>query len=538
MSKTRVLLAIAVLTLQLEARQSAVVTGASIEGTVVDMTTGNPISGVRLAVGTPIPGRSALSATSDAEGHFVITGVPAGSHRVTTAKDGYAPAKPEARKTSGSGLAFTVTRDEPLRGVLIRLAPQGVITGKVIDTNGSPVVGAMVIAVQPSYDDFGELTIASAGTSSTTNDNGAFRIFGLAAGQYNVRVSSPTRGVPLPSITYVLYYPSGSDLSRAQIVSIRSGEEIALSPIVAPVIDTAPVRFNIVTDAPNLPGQIRSMQFAPRGVPDPIAVSTTNQANGGPRVIENPSLALGPTDVRVVLYTPDGTAYGEAAFDVRQSMEKLSVEVVLRKGVRLVARVMSEMPDGSIEPLRGVQLSFVAIPRGMNQLNAQTSADGMVSLGSVPPSEYRLTASGLPDDVYIVRASHDGKTLLNPTFRVKEDTRVEIMVSNNGRVIDGLVQDSRGRNVPGSLVALVPAEQSRRGEYYLYRSTTTDQDGKFALRSVQPGAYKLFAWIESSGPGPFRNAQFMAKYEDLGKQIQVGKDSRTNATLQLADEEQ
>ncbi len=29
----------------------------------------------------------------------------------------------------------------------------------------------------------------------------------------------------------------------------------------------------------------------------------------------------------------------------------------------------------------------------------------------------------------------------------------------------------------------------------------------------------------------------MANYEDLGKQIEVGKDSRTNATLQLADEE-
>jgi hypothetical protein len=142
------LLAIAVLTLQLEARQSTVATGASIEGTVVDTTTGRPIPGVRLALGTPIPGRPALSVTSDADGHFVLTGVPAGSHRVTTTKDGYAPAKPAARKTPGAGLTFTVTRDQQVRGVLIRLVPHGVITGKVIDTNGSPVVGAMAIAVR------------------------------------------------------------------------------------------------------------------------------------------------------------------------------------------------------------------------------------------------------------------------------------------------------------------------------------------------------------------------------------------------------
>jgi len=229
--------------------------------------------------------------------------------------------------------------------------------------------------------------------------------------------------------------------------------------------------------------------------------------------------------------------YGESTFELDQSLEKRTVDVVLRKGGRFVAQTFLEKVDGNTEPLSGIGLQL-RLGSLLSPLTGKTGSDGMLSFASTPAATYRLFVTDLPEDAAISRMTQDGKIITASKLVVTGDSRVDIVISKAGGSIEGIVRNSRGNTVPGSLVALVPADRALRDQYYLYRSTTTDQRGKFTLRAISPGTYKLFAWIATSGAGPFRNAEFMAKYEDRGKEIQIGKGQTSTTDLLLADEDQ
>jgi hypothetical protein len=191
-----------------------------------------------------------------------------------------------------------------------------------------------------------------------------------------------------------------------------------------------------------------------------------------------------------------------------------------------------------LQPVRGVDVRLLSIPDSVINIGGPSDAEGTVNVASAPASEYRLRIFGLPSELSIARATHDGKDILSRKLSISADTRVDILLKSGGSSITGVVRDSGGKPVSGSLVALVPAVSSMRDQYDLYRSTTTDQDGKFILRNVGSGDYKLFSWIEARGAGAFRNAEFLAKYEERGKQIQISEDRNATADLQPVDEEQ
>jgi protocatechuate 3,4-dioxygenase beta subunit len=537
MGTFRIVAGLFAIALQLGAQQPGVPASSSIEGKIVDPTTDRPIADVRLTIEDAASGLIGSVTTSDDNGNFAFRNLLPGSYRITTIKDGYAPLKPDGRRAPTSGIVISVAREQQLREIVFRLLPQGVITGRIIDTNGSPVIGATVSALvsQPTYDEFGEKGFAIAGkTSRGTDDRGEFRIWALDPGEYQIRVLG-TEGVPATIASYILYYPSGSDIARAQSIPVRSGEEVALPVIYAPVTETAPVRINLITDAPILPGHTRTMRFNREGVPMNVTVST----NAGPLdAIEHRGLPFGPNEVNVSLNTPQGVVYGKTTVNVGESDEKLNVNLVLKKGFRLVARVLQENADGTLQPVRGVNVLLLSMPDGVISVGGASDAEGTVNVASAPASEYRLRFFGLPSELSIARATQDGKDILSRKLSVSADTRVDILLKNGGRVITGVVRDSRGNPVSGSLVALVPSASSMRDHYDLYRSATTDQDGAFILRNVGSGDYKLFSWIEAGGAGAFRNAEFLAKYEERGKQIQISEDRNATADLQPVDEAQ
>ncbi len=43
--------------------------------------------------------------------------------------------------------------------------------------------------------------------------------------------------------------------------------------------------------------------------------------------------------------------------------------------------------------------------------------------------------------------------------------------------------------------------------------------------------------MEASGAGPFRNAEFLAKYEDRGREIEITKSQLASVDVKVADEE-
>jgi len=63
-------------------------------------------------------------------------------------------------------------------------------------------------------------------------------------------------------------------------------------------------------------------------------------------------------------------------------------------------------------------------------------------------------------------------------------------------------------------------EEPRRSELRLYRASTTDQYGRFDLRGVAPGDYKLFSWKQAE-EGAWEDPDFLQPFESKGEKVSV-----------------
>jgi len=71
----------------------------------------------------------------------------------------------------------------------------------------------------------------------------------------------------------------------------------------------------------------------------------------------------------------------------------------------------------------------------------------------------------------------------------------------------------------GVWVALLP-DEAHRSARRLYKSTATDQYGRFELRGITPGDYKLFSWEEAES-GAWEDPEFLKPFEQKGEKISL-----------------
>ena len=138
-----------------------------------------------------------------------------------------------------SAPSYMVGRTEPLRSggvyrvgdrVTLKLIKGGIVTGKVTDGNGNPVVGVGVRA-QMVRDTAGRVLPRGHGQNKPTDDRGVYRIYGLIPGTYVVFAGGPDSGrTSSDETTFELdvpsFHPSSTRATAAEI-AVRSGEEMS-----------------------------------------------------------------------------------------------------------------------------------------------------------------------------------------------------------------------------------------------------------------------------------------------------------------------
>jgi protocatechuate 3,4-dioxygenase beta subunit len=174
--------------------------GAVVRGRVVD-TGKQPVAGARVQVGLEQRGRGQRQvprqAYSDAQGEFVVRGLPR-DHLVVSAQH---------EKGASNPISIDATSGEA-KDVAITLDLTAIIAGTVVDDAGEPIEGAQVTAasamrgsgfVESGTPSAGGPTLFARGGgmgTALTDAGGRFRITGLAEGAYNVRAtrSGASRG--------------------------------------------------------------------------------------------------------------------------------------------------------------------------------------------------------------------------------------------------------------------------------------------------------------------------------------------------------
>jgi len=497
------------------------------------------------------------TAVTDADGGFHIEGIAPGRYLLFAERTGLLEA--DKHHARSAGRVLTLASGQELKDLQIRMQAAAVVRGRVTDEDGEPLPNAAVTVLRQTYAS-GHSRWEQAG-SERTNDLGEYRIASLPAGNYYVSVSPPpdfkslieetghARSEPgnasapdKPAATTYqpTYYPGTADRSQAAPIQLRAGDEF-------------PVNFSL-TPSPSL-----SIRGSVVNLPQHSSASIMLQSRdfgmvlNGAEIHKDGSFVI--RDVAPGAYTILATVENTTVpMTARQSLQVVSNSV---EGLRLAPqpgasvrgrlRLEAKGSVGRFDPsqfflaLQSAERTDDAGPftmaEGFSNL-AHLSADGSFEWRDVASGSYYVQLVSQDDaqqDWFMKSESAGNRDVDASGISVNGGTVVlDLVVSANGAVVDGVVIDRKGEAVPNAVIVAVP-ETRWRGRLDRYRKTVSDQSGRFTLRGIPPGDYTLFAWESVDGEA-YYDPEFLKSCEGQGSQLRVGEGERKSVQVQAIPE--
>jgi protocatechuate 3,4-dioxygenase beta subunit len=506
----------------------------AIEGAVLAAAGDAPLSGAEVTIWkNKGVSSSALVLTTDRSGHYAAEDIEPGEYTIFASRRGYVPQTYGQQRTSPGGIALVLGSGMRLQGIDFRLVQTGVIVGKVLDETGEPVTGATVQALTPRYME-GERRLIGGVEPTRTNDLGEYRIYGLAPDRYYVGVSGqdPDRAVitrPKSAAREERYvstlYPKASNINQATIIQVLPGGEVPGIDIVVSKRGTFHVSGKVVGYGPAY--QHTRVQLEAVGVRWEI---NRRGADIAPD-------AKGNFDFGGV--TP-GNYIVSASFVLTGTFSR---------AVQLIQVEDADVNDISLAPSTAILRGRVRV-NGDRKLNFRSLAIDLVSPYSAPHTAtisadgdfvfqglahyvYRIHIS-VDDDFYVKSVRLGGQELPERAldFTTAEQPGVlEIQLDADGGRIDGVVTNDNGVPATNAVVVLIP-DSRHRDESGLFKNTTTNQNGDFAMRGITPGSYKLFAWDDIE-PGMWWDSEFLSHYENKGEEMTIERGAHVSPSLHL-----
>jgi protocatechuate 3,4-dioxygenase beta subunit len=464
---------------------------------------------------------------SDADGKFEIRDLPRGAYSISASAPGYVTADADSERLYRSG-------DD----VRISLTRGAVITGRVTDSSGNPVIGARVKAMRlrgsdnrralPVQDASPMAMMSSALAGDwKTDDRGIYRIYGLVAGTYNVcaggrGLMSMNSATPYDGDAPT-YYPSSTP-DGATDVTLRPGEE-------AVGID---IRYRELRGHA-ISGKVSSASRIDRSVSSVLlarvsggAIENTTYLRPGGESQGFEFVGVSDGDYTVSAFaSPPGLPGGTdiyAAQPVRVTVKGADVsgvEIALAPLASIEGRVAVEPPQeaqkgdckstgsSSLQEIvlatagdRALTESPIALFLGASK-NATPNEKGEFTLQALSPGLHHLSLQIPGEQLYVKSIALPPSTATGKPV----DAAVSGLTLKAGDKLRGLIvtmregaASLRGKvtladsNAPIALrMHLVPAETEAANDVLRYAETEVAADGNFSLLNLAPGKYWLVA---------------------------------------------
>lgn len=477
---------------------------ASISGRVT--INGKGAAGITLAATTsssPLDNRTVAKATTDDDGKYQLTGLAAGRFTIIIL------AKAFVADTNGSYQqpvqSITVAEDETITKIDFALVRGGVITGRITDTDGRPVIGELVNVVASDAPDFSRAATMFDGPRNKTDDRGIYRVYGLSPGHYKVSIGQAAGapnvaimgmgGSQYPKTFYpgvieeakaaVLEINEGTEVSNIDIVAGRSGRGFSVSGRVVDADSGQPVPSVYVVHASRNEGTERlgGMNFN----------GTQTDANGKFR-LEN--VQPGRYAAYMLATGEATTSYSDQTpFDV-SSGDVSGVEIKVHRGATIsgVAVIENNFDPAVASVLQTVSLFAFSNTKGgaPSFSRGQINADGRFSFSGLAPGKVQINVTGFPTPpkgLTLVRTEVDGIEQREgiEVSAGANITGVRLVFAYGSGSIRGEVK-AEGGTLPAGLTIQVVIHSATGGARQF---GTVDARGQFVVENVPRGTYEM-----------------------------------------------
>ena len=515
---------------------------------MINSVTGDPVAHALVVLGE----YSRLMLTGS-DGRFQFSGLAAPTEMVFSEKPGFFDQRWTQIKNSltvnllGDGgkelenfIKNLLTVSGDAGPVVIKLVPEGIITGRVQDSNGHPVRGAYISVEGPDIRDGRRYWEEKA--RAISDEEGNFRVAGLVEGAYYVAVRPERESSSLGNrsvsarlgLPIVVYYPSSPDRDSATQVKIAPGDLVEL-------------QFNLkLQPLFKVSGEILGGNSGER---NPLRVFDSEKSP-----LSLPLISVLPNGTFEIRQIPPGKywlraekeGYTETAVNVTRDLEGIRLQMLQNVTIPIHVTGGPPIPDAPAPPaeesdaqgrkrmfsLLGhgygtastgpVQVDFVPLD-GWTTGETHDNEAGTVSLYS---GRYHVSVASTLRDYYIASARCGGTDLLRENLVLQPGVQpkpIEVLLRDDGAT---LAVDVPGVHFQYS-VLLVPENAPED----VIEARISPQ-GDLTIPNVPPGDYQVFAFA-SVEQLEFRSPEVMAKYSSQAVRINLNARQKKSLTLPL-----
>jgi hypothetical protein len=448
------------------------------------------------------------------EGRYSLPDLPAGSYTISADKVGFVTQAFGASRPARPGTRVTLEPGRDRSDLDIRLPRGSVLSGRLYDESGEPIVRVSVRAMRYRYVQ-GQRRLFPSGYGDT-DDRGQFRIFGLEPGTYILSAVARSDVTNISNLAAAqrstnfasTYYPGVSSVAEAITVSLGLQQEISALDFMLQLVPTVSVSGVVISQGEATSGaSVALVPEDPEGASTGPVYGARMLPDGTFRVSSVPpgrylAVARGATQV--------GRSGGQATrrASMLMAIQPLTVAgvdvtnlgLVLTEGGTLTGLVVAESGASTGGAVRLPRFRLVAEPAAQF-LGAGAIAPGNVmslsgeafTLGNVAPIPQYLRVTGLPSDWWVKGIYLDGREVTETPIDVgagQTVTGLQVVLSDRPTEIAGSVLDADGQpRADVNVVAFDIDEGTWKPRSRRVAGVRPSAEGAFQIRGLPPGDY-------------------------------------------------
>ncbi|HVN17740.1 MAG TPA: carboxypeptidase-like regulatory domain-containing protein [Dongiaceae bacterium] len=514
---------------------SSVPTRYRVSGVVVSKTDGHPLDRAHVFLADTNNRREPRVVIASEDGRFVFDDVRAGKYSLEGIKRGFISAAYEQHDQFSTAIVTGAGLDT--ENLILKLSPEAIISGRILDEAGEPVRHAAVTLHRDDHSQGVDQVYAF--RRATTDDLGAYELTSVTPGTYFLSVtaqpwyavhplsaSEPAgpdgRGNPEVDrsldVTYpVTYYQNATESDDATPIEIRGGERVQIEMNLNPV-PALRLIFHETIKGTGLfaPPQLERSDFDGSTYIQGIAQSLSSGT------MELTGIPAGRYNIRIpgqnsvtMLKGVELTKDGE--------IDTSAAEAVGTVKISVTAPGEAALPQDLVVTLIPMVRNFY---RGAQRLGAK----GEVELRDVVAGTYDVRVMGGAKPYVVTALSAEGAQVKGHSITVPAGASATLALTvARGVDVQGVAKKA-GKPFAQAMVVLVPKELE--GNRDLFRRDQSDLDGTFSLHGVVPGSYTLVA-IEDGWNMDWAQPEIIAAYVKRGRAVEVP--GGTSGSMQVKD---